>query len=76
MLNAYCTFRTLLEVSLFQGVKTLLQSNLQHSGVVVRFAFLCVSDASAGDALNPVVVLNYLKLSLSDVLNEASGKFE
>jgi hypothetical protein len=49
---------------------------LQHSGVVVRFAFLCVSDASAGDALNPVVVLNYLKLSLSDVLNEASGKFE
>ena len=46
MLNAYCTFRLLLKVSLLQGVYTLLQPELQivtdlHS----VSAFLCVAAA-------------------------------
>ena len=52
MLNAYCTFRLFLKVSLLQGVNTLLQSELRISlHFDARFCVLLLR-LVAGDALN------------------------
>ena len=75
MLNAYCTFKLFLKVSLLQGVNTILQSKLSLIWCFGLRSCALAMLSIAVDALNLVVHLNSLSFRLVTINFESSVKF-